>query len=329
MTGAGADGQAAPRVLVADVGGTNTRVALSRGGTIPAESVRRFRNAEFGSLGEVLTAYLEAAGRPSCDAACAAVAGPVRHGVGRMTNLAWVIDGAALAAAAGAPDNFVINDLEAQGHALDDVEAAAIMGAFAAGVEAGAPRLVVGVGTGFNAAPVHAAGGDLHVVPSECGHISLPVWDDATFAIGADITARHGFASVEEALSGRGLQRLWGYFSGREAGTASTNAIIAALPGDPGKPERDAAALFCQFLGRVVGDLALIHLPWGGIYLIGGMARALAPFAIRFGFREAFRAKGRFSDFLDSFPVFLVEDDYAALIGCARYAMRNRAVRAR
>ena len=76
-------------------------------------------------------------------------------------------------------------------------------------------------------------------------------------------------------------------------------------------------------LGQVLSDLALIHLPFGGIYLIGGLARAMAPFFDAGGLPESFHHKGRFSDFLRAFSLHIVEDDYSALTGCARYARRH------
>jgi glucokinase len=308
--------------LVADIGGTNTRVALCDTPESPHE-VARFRNAEFPSLETVLRHYLDGLKRPRITAACVAVAGPVRDGVGRMTNLDWTMDGATLRDATGAEHGFVINDLEAQGHALDDVPTRLLMGTQPApGAEA---RLVVGLGTGFNAAPVHAVDGDtqVHVVPSECGHISLPVWNDATVALAQALVTRHGFASVEEALSGRGLLAVNAHVAQAQA-HASTEALLAALNGSPTAQDLATVDLFCRILGRVLGDLALIHLPWGGIYLIGGLARAMAPFFDTHGLPESFHDKGRFTGFMGGFSLCIVEDDYSALTGCARFALRHK-----
>jgi glucokinase len=72
-------------------------------------------------------------------------------------------------------------------------------------------------------------------------------------------------------------------------------------------------------LGAVSGDLALTTLPFGGVWLVGGLARAFAPHLASFGFVEAFRDKGRFSGFLEAFGVGVVEDDNAALTGCASH----------
>ena len=50
-------------------------------------------------------------------------AGPVRDGVGRLTNLAWTVDRAVVSEATGASTVAVLNDLQAQGHAVDHLTA--------------------------------------------------------------------------------------------------------------------------------------------------------------------------------------------------------------
>jgi glucokinase len=82
---------------------------------------------------------------------------------------------------------------------------------------------------------------------------------------------------------------------------------------------RAAASLYIRILGQELGNLALIHLPFGGIYLIGGMSRAMTPWFEDMGLTSAFRDKGRFAGFMEGFSVCVVEDDYAALTGCAAY----------
>ena len=312
--------------IVADIGGTNTRVALCDTPDSPRE-VARFSNAEFGSLDAVIRHYLAERGHPRCTVACVAVAGPVRHGAARMTNLDWQIDSDTLRAATGAAHGFVINDLEAQGHALEDVPTRCLMGTplAAPGAET---RLVVGLGTGFNAAPVHPAEGgkEYAVVASECGHVGLPVWDEASASLARDLAVTHGFASVEEALSGRGLMHVNAHVAKLHgtAPRATSQDLIAALASEsPSATDLATSALFCRVLGQVLSDLALIHLPFGGIYLIGGLARAMAPFFDAGGLPESFHHKGRFSDFLRAFSLHIVEDDYSALTGCARYARRH------
>ena len=82
---------------------------------------------------------------------------------------------------------------------------------------------------------------------------------------------------------------------------------------------REAVEWFVLILGTVAGNLALIHLPFGGIYLIGGVTRAVTPYFETFGFSDSFRDKGRFAGFMKNFAVWVVEDDFAALSGMANH----------
>lgn len=315
----------ASRILVADIGGTNTRVALTRGGALDPGSVRRFANRDFAGLGAILGRYLAALGHPRCDGACIAAAGLVADGVAQMTNLDWTITPDDLRAATGASRVAIINDLQAQGHALDRLATAVLRPvivpeAAAEGAGPDAVRLVIGAGTGFNAAVVHPSGGRRLVTASECGHASLPVASREDFDLACHLRERTGFASVEEALAGRGLVTLYNWHAARLGAGALADgaAIMAALAA--GAPAAVAAGRhYVRLFGQVAGDHALIHLPRGGLYLIGGMARAFAPHFAAFGFADAFRDKGRFGHFLEAFAVHVVEDDDAALTGCAAH----------
>lgn len=71
--------------LVADIGGTNTRVGLAYDGILKADTIKRHRNADYSGLDTILRDYLIGQDQ-ICDAACIAMAGPVRDGVGVMTN---------------------------------------------------------------------------------------------------------------------------------------------------------------------------------------------------------------------------------------------------
>lgn len=306
--------------VVADVGGTNTRLALARDGRVLTDTLRKRQNTRFADLAAVLRDYLaELAASPQ--AAAIAIAGPVRHGVGRLTNLNWEMDSAGLRAATGAERVMILNDLQAHGHALGHLETDMVdLITAGTGSEPGGARLVVGVGTGFNAAVAHNTPSGVQVAASECGHITLPLCPPKHGALGQALAQPDGFIGVEDALSGRGLERIYGFVG--PGATMPADQIMAALAA--GAPQaQTTAGLFLDLLGRVVGDLALVHLPFGGIFLCGGVARAfgglIAPNAPNFRpeFGQGFAAKGRFSDFMTAFPIHMITDDFAALLGCA------------
>lgn len=317
-----------PRLsLVADIGGTNTRVALADGKRLRTDTIRRFRNAEFPGLETILRAFLEMQGEVKCAGACVAVAGPVANGVATMTNLDWTIDGATLARATGAEVVAILNDLQAQGHALGHIALENLRPVIGPVEPAEtATKLVIGVGTGFNAAPVHETPWGRVVAASECGHVNMPVRSEADLRLAHFVETAHGFPGVEDVLSGRGLERLFAFVS-NEAGRpaeCSAAAIMAGLDAESGVGiATETARLFVRLLGAEAGNLALTHLPFGGIYLCGGVSRAIAPHLENMGFEAAFRDKGRFAGFMKNFSVAVVEDDYAALTGCAVYLDRG------
>ena len=112
-------------------------------------------------------------------------------------------------------------------------------------VEAG---MVVGLGTGVNAAPVHGSGAARVVPPSECGHVNMPVRSEEDLALLRFIEARLAMrgevahCGVEEVLAGRGLANLHA-FAAAEAGVTqeqSSAQVLAALA--EGRPIREVAA---------------------------------------------------------------------------------------
>lgn len=315
--------------ILADIGGTNTRVALAEGTRVRIDSIRRFPNAEYQARGQdiaqVLRDYLDQTGA-TVSGVCVAAAGPVQDGIATMTNLDWVMDGAKLSAATGARKVAILNDLQAQGQALGHIPEANLRTVISGPVKAGATMLVVGLGTGVNAAPVHPAPKGRVVPPSECGHVNMPVRTEEDFQLARFVEARlksEGevpHAGVEEVLAGRGLANLHAfaaYAAGHPASLTSAEVLAALDAGDA--TAAHAARLYVHILGQMLADLALIHLPYGGIYLIGGMSRAMTPHFARFGLQTAFREDRRVDLLRKDFAISVVEDDYAALTGCAVY----------
>lgn len=315
--------------ILADIGGTNTRVALADGPSVRLDSIRRYPNAEYQARGQdiahVLQDYLVATGA-KVSGVCVAAAGPVQDGVATMTNLDWVMDAAKLTAATGASKVAILNDLQAQGQALGHIPAANLRTVIEGPVKSGGSMLVVGLGTGVNAAPVHPGPLGRVVPPSECGHVNMPVRSEEDVQLARFIQARlkaEGevpHAGVEEVLAGRGLANLHAFAAhaaGHPAEMSSAQVLTALQAGDP--VATHAARLYIHILGQMLGDLALIHLPYGGIFLIGGMSRAMTPYFKTFGLQASFREARRVDLLLKDFSVTVVEDDYAALTGCAAY----------
>lgn len=151
--------------------------------------------------------------------------------------------------------------------------------------------------------------------------MSLPAQNADELRLLDWIARKHGTPGFEDVLSGRGFERVYEWLCDEAGVTAPLDAggIMQAVNDGSNKIAEDAARVFIRMLGRAAGNLALVHLPFGGIYLIGGVARHFAPHLLRLGFQEAFYDKGRLSEFMEQFPVHLVDDDYAALTGSAAH----------
>jgi glucokinase len=286
--------------VVADIGGTNTRVALCQNGTVLAQTIRRYRNSENTGIGPILDNFLSAA-QATPVAVCIDMAGPVSNGVGTLTNLDWRVDADILKSETGAVRVAVLNDLQAQGFAVSHL-----------GPESLLPLL-----SGRSA---YSMGGQTIVPPAEAGHVSLQARTPEELDLIDWISERYGTPGLEEVLSGRGLEHLYAWVC-HDIGDGlplPAAEIMEAFTAGEARAER-AARMFVRYLGRYAGDLALLNLPFGGIYLVGGVTRHLGPHMLRLGFAEAFADKGRFNAYMTQFPVALVTDDYAALRGCAAH----------
>lgn len=301
------------RFLVADIGGTNTRVGLADESGLIAASTRRFRNSENASFDAVLKAYLAEMTPGKLRGVCVGAAGPVKDGAIHMTNLDWKVDRNTLRVATGAELADVVNDLAAQGLALNDLTAETTKVVKPGDVSSG-PRLVIGLGTGFNIVPVHQVGQILMTPSCEAGHETLP-YRAAQAALCDWLAAERDYPSVEMALAGQGIENIYEF----HARVAKPAADVVAGYHDGDAYAQAAMRDYVALLGTVVGDHALVHLPFAGIYLTGGVARSVAPLLGELGFADHMADKGRFSDLAGSFQVHLIEDDFAALKGCARH----------
>ena len=75
--------------------------------------------------------------------------------------------------------------------------------------------------------------------------------------------------------------------------------------------------MFCNLLGGLAGDIALIFLARGGVYLAGGILPRIIDILDGSSFRERFERKGRGSHVVAGIPTFLITHKSATLLGCA------------
>ncbi len=333
-----------PPRLVADIGGTRARFALSAdlgafaphgaSSAPPPAQERVLACADFPSLADAAAAYLAGAGHPPVREACFAVAGPVAGDRIEFTNRAWSFSIAETRAALRLDRLHVVNDFEAQARALALLSATELRQVGGGAADPDAPRVVLGPGTGLGVAALAKAGARWLPLPGEGGHVALSPMDAREAAVLARLWQRWDHVSAERLVSGPGLQLLWETLRALDGqpplaapapeeisrrGQAGSRADSAdgarAAPADRFAVE--ALSLFCALLGTVAANLALTLGARGGVYLAGGIVPALGPWFDGSPFRARFERKGRFSDYAAAIPVFVITAPSPALRGAA------------
>jgi glucokinase len=189
--------------------------------------------------------------------------------------------------------------------------------------EPGAGRVVLGPGTGLGVAGLIHALGRWIPVPGEGGHMDLGPRTARDFEVFPYIERIEGRISGEQILCGRGLvnaYRAVAKADGRPAPfTLPSEVTAAALAGTDATAE-EALALFVTCLGRTAGDLALVFMSRGGVFLTGGIAQKIVPALKTGNFRAAFEDKAPHGDLMRSMPVYVITHPLAALVGLAAYA---------
>lgn len=320
------DSESHERWLIADVGATQTRIALVNDAGEGLNRVEVYENAEFAGLEPLLTAYLRNAASPHPAEALLAVAGPVCSDYVTMINRDWEFSQEGLRVSLGLQGLEAINDFAAIAWSLPALGPSDWL---PIGSPAQGPRATLGVigpGTGLGVSGLTPCGTGWVPLATEGGHVTLAAVDGREAAVVADLHARYGHCSAERVLSGPGLVSLYHCLrrlagEGREGnpvGLSPAEVSARALNGEDGYAVQ-ALDLFFAFLGTVASNLALTLGARGGIFLAGGILPRIAGSLMASRFRSRFIDKGRYRRYLEAIPTLLITHPCPALLGLHLY----------
>lgn len=327
---------AAAPTLIADVGGTNIRLALAdpaREVPLLDDSVRRYRVAEFDSLAAAASSYLrEVDTQPR--RAVFAVAGPVVGDAVRITNHPWDISIVGTQRALGLDRLQVVNDFAAMAMSLPLLRPAdvRVIGPQpASAMRASRTFAVLGPGTGLGVGALLMREDRPIVLETEGGHVSFAPVGEEEHAILRHLAARFGRVSNERLICGRGLSNIYEALCdihGQASLPLRPEEVSdrAARGDDPAC--RRAVEVFCEVFGSIAGDAALMFGAWSGVYLSGGLIEPLWPWLHAGGFRRRFEDKGRFAQTLAQVPTMAVTHAQPGLLGAAGFAKLDRPLNA-
>ena len=324
-------------VLAGDIGGTHARFARVRPGhgRVALDAVEVYDVPGSDSLEALVRRYL--ADHPGAVAAAAiGIAAPIVGGRANPINLPWAVDEAEVRSAIGSEHGHLLNDLLANAWGIGELADDGVEEIQADRIGLGGNRAVCSAGTGLGIAGMVALDGSWRPFASEGGHIDYGPRDEDEDALLLWLRAQHpewGHVSAERIVSGPGIHAIWRFVTETGRATPTPELLAAIAAGDPSAAISDAALadsdvsaaltleLFCRAYGAQAGNLALVLLSTGGMYIGGGIAPRILPLIRRGGFLDAFHAKGRYDGLLERMAVRVILDDRCALRGAARFAL--------
>ena len=315
-------------ILAGDIGGTKTLIGLFEPRDlrpIPVH-IESFPTTDYAGLPAIIEAfYTTRPTRPPITVAAFGVAGPVINQSAQMTNVEWRVDADELARTFAFPHVRLLNDLEAMAYAVPVLEGAELTSLQTGARRADGNIAVVAAGTGLGGALLHRLGQRYLPVASEIGHSDFAARNDRELDFVRYIRARYGRCEIEHVVCGPGLVNLAEFTHQQVRCAAVTHAEVAAEVSKSALARScpcciEALDMFVDAYGAVAGNLALIGVATGGVFIGGGIAPRILP-ALQSGrWLEAFRDKPPMRPLLEAMPVHIILNSDAGLIGAAVYA---------
>ena len=307
--------------LLADIGGTNTRCAITLADGKIA-NIESFKNSDFSDLASLLESYLGgAAAEKKPDQAILAVAAPIRGDTVNMINIDWQFSTSTLQNRLELKQLQLLNDFEALASALPEFSNDNLLQIGSGTSETDKPKSVIGPGTGLGVAGLIRVDNTWRSISGEGGHVSLPAANPEEARIIMRVQERYGHCSAERLISGPGLSLLDSILHDSDAVPADEISRLA-VQGD--RKANASLEAFFQLLGSVAANLALTFGAFGGVYIGGGIIPRHAEKFSTSGFRERFEAKGRYGDYLASIGTYLIVAQNPTLMGLAARACNSK-----
>jgi glucokinase len=320
-------------ILAGDIGATKTHLGLYRSdnGGLTRVCDHIYRTQDFPALEPVLSDFVK--GHEQLAVACLGVPGPVFGGLAHPTNIAWELRESSLSAALNGGPTRLVNDLAATAYGMLHLEPSELVELHKGEeLDQAANIAVIAAGTGLGEAALVVSRGRWSAVASEGGHCDFAPHGAEQVALLQFLEREFGHASYERVVSGPGLLNLYRflleYLSQPEPEwlkqriAASDPSAVISEAGLAGQDLRcvHALELFTDIYGAEAANLALKFLPFGGLYIGGGIAPKILPFLQRGGFMRSFLKKGRLSAVLERIPVRISLNEDTALLGAAHLA---------
>lgn len=324
-------------ILAGDVGGTKCTFTLfSRSDcslrpefrlSLPTRGADRFD--------VLLSNFITEADRQGHDvrtfaAAAFGIAGAVVGDSVLSNNLPWAVEKKTIAKTLSLSGERVLllNDLVAAAASLTHLKSDDLLKLNDGVREERAPMALIAAGTGLGEAILFWDGQRYQISPSEACLTDFAPRNDREFLLLQSLRHRMPRVVTEEIVSGRGFRAIHQIiFPGVQHAFFDEPGVDAAamITQQAFAGACDACAqtvqIWTEVYGAEAGNMALRVLPFGGVYVAGGIALKILPKLKDGGFVRAFSDKIKLSSALAKIPIYVILNEDAPVIGAAHEAL--------
>lgn len=341
-------------LLAGDIGGTKTILRLvqaesSIASTLPTLTTLHectYPSQDFPHLVPMVHCFMQDATTvlgeaPHPERACFGIAGPVIEDVSRLTNLGWQLEAEDLQRQLKIPQVQLINDFAAVGYGVMALSREELHTLQAGEPDPQGAIAILGAGTGLGQGYVIPHQGGFRVFATEGGHVDFAPRSELEYQLLRYLKERLGLTrvSVERVVSGMGIVGIYQFLRDRgvkespevsqiykvwqsEMDKEQKTVDLAAVISQHAAEQTDYLCMetmevFISAYGAEAGNMALKFLPYGGLFIAGGIAAKNLALMQRGLFMDAFRAKGRVSAAIAAVPVHIVLNPRVGLLGSA------------
>ena len=318
-------------ILTGDAGATKTELALfsKKEGRFRKIISQRYPSKDFRSLEQIVREFLTDKDH-KIESACIGIAGTVINGVGRSTNLPWILDEKILSENLNIPEFRLANDLEIIAAAVSMLEKNDLIKIFEGdGNISDGNKAVIAPGTGLGQAALIYTDGKYKIVATEGGHTDFAVSDELEFNLYKYLQKIFGHVSYERIASGMGIVNVFNFL--KDSGFAEVSGRImermkyedeAAVISDEAMNKNckiceKALDIFASVLGAQAGNMVLNYKATGGVYLGGSISVKIQDKLADGTFVRSYLNKGRLSYLTEMSPVYIIKDESIGLLGAA------------
>jgi len=325
-------------ILAGDLGGTKATLTLFDCGSGGLNAL--YRNTaptrDFHSVQSLLDHFRAQANENGVSwenklqAAAFGVAGTIIESTAVSSNLPWAVNSKLIAdrLKLDVQNVLMLNDLVAAASSLAHLQAKDLLQLNQGEAEPYAPKALIAAGTGLGEAILFWDGTRYRVSPSEASLTDFAPRNDRELLVLQSLRHRMSRVCCEEVVSGRGFRAIHQIlFPGvhhpffDEPGVDPAAKITQQAFAGTCSACEETLHIWMEAYGAEAGNMALRVLPFGGVYVAGGIAIKVLPKLKDGSFVRAFSDKAKLSMKLATIPIYVVLNEDAPVLGAAHEAL--------